>query len=187
MEIWGLHNTDQVPWMRVQGWGPSGRAISDGLFLLGFCVSLRIWEAVGESSPSLISVLSRAGEAEADDAGGQGETPASTVRAACPVDPRSSNGLDIHLHSPQRLPQLWTLDLKAQCEVWELRAGPPECRFYHERGAMGCSPQTPLQQGGISNQPFKTGSARPPTRPDHRGGAGRQAGPPGPGSTFDGG
>ncbi|KAM9757304.1 putative killer cell immunoglobulin-like receptor like protein KIR3DP1 isoform 2-T2 [Dama dama] len=41
--------------MRVQGaWGPSGQAISDGLFLLGFCVSLRIWTAVGEyDKPSL--------------------------------------------------------------------------------------------------------------------------------------
>ena len=59
---WGLHKTDQVPWIRVQGaWGPSGQAISDGVFLLGFCVSLRIWAAVGESSPSLLSVLSRAG------------------------------------------------------------------------------------------------------------------------------
>ena len=88
VEIGGLHTTDQVPWMRVQGaWG---QAISDGLFLLGFCLSLRIWAAVGESSPPLISVLSRAGGAEADDTGGQGETPASTVRAACPVDPRSS-------------------------------------------------------------------------------------------------
>ena len=107
--IGGLHTTDQVPWMRVQGaWGPSRKAISDGLFLLGFCVSLRIWAAVGESSPPLISVLSRAGRAEADDAGGQGETPVSTVRAACPVDPRASNGLDTHLHSPQRLAQLWT-------------------------------------------------------------------------------
>ena len=91
VEIGGLHSTDQVPSMRVQGaWGPSGQAISDELFLLGFCVSLRIWAAVGESSPSLISVLSRAGGAEADDTGGQGETPVSTVRATCPVNPRSS-------------------------------------------------------------------------------------------------
>ena len=89
VEIGGLHTTDQVPWMRVQGGGPSGQAISDGLFLLGFCVSLRIWAAVGQSSPSLISVLSRAGGAEADDTGGQGETPVSTVRAVCPVGPRS--------------------------------------------------------------------------------------------------
>ena len=48
-------------------WGPSGQAISDRLFLLGFCVSLRIWAAVGESSPSLISLLSRAVGADADD------------------------------------------------------------------------------------------------------------------------
>ena len=90
VEIRGLHTTDQVPWMRVQGaGGPSGQAISDGVFLLGFCVSLRIWAAVGESSPSLISVLSRAGGAEADDTEGQGETAVSTVRAVCPVDPRS--------------------------------------------------------------------------------------------------
>lgn len=35
--------------MRVQGaWGPSGQAISDMLFLLGLCVSLRIWAAVGK-------------------------------------------------------------------------------------------------------------------------------------------
>ncbi|KAM9757310.1 killer cell immunoglobulin-like receptor 2DL4 isoform 2-T2 [Dama dama] len=55
VEIGGLHTTDQLPWMRVQGaWGPSGQAISDGLFLLGFCVSLRIWAAVGEfEKPSL--------------------------------------------------------------------------------------------------------------------------------------
>ena len=71
VEIGGLHTTDQVPWMRVQGGGPSGQAISDGLFLLGFCVSLRIWAAVGESSPSLISLFSRAGGAEADDTGGR--------------------------------------------------------------------------------------------------------------------
>ena len=89
VEIGGLHTTDQVPWMRVQGGGPSGQAISDRLFLLGFYVSLRIWAAVGESSPPLISVLSRAGGAEADDTGGQGETPVSTVRAVCPVGPRS--------------------------------------------------------------------------------------------------
>ena len=77
--------------MRVQGaWGPSGQAISDRLFLLGFCVSLRIWAAVGESSPSLISLLSRAVGADADDTEGWGETPVSTVRAACPVDPKSS-------------------------------------------------------------------------------------------------
>ena len=107
VEIGGLHTTDQVPWMRVQGaGGPSGQAISDRLFLLGFCVSLRIWAAVGESSPPLVSVLSRAGGAEADDTGGQGETPVSTVKAACPVNPRSSIGFDTHLHSPQRLAQL---------------------------------------------------------------------------------
>ncbi|XDA83887.1 hypothetical protein R6Z07M_013740 [Ovis aries] len=35
--------------MRVQGaWGPSGQAISDMLFLLGLCVSLRTWAAVGK-------------------------------------------------------------------------------------------------------------------------------------------
>ncbi|XP_045019500.1 putative killer cell immunoglobulin-like receptor like protein KIR3DP1 isoform X4 [Bubalus bubalis] len=41
--------------MRVQRpWGPSGQAISDVVFLLGFCVSLRIWAAVGEyDKPSL--------------------------------------------------------------------------------------------------------------------------------------
>ena len=78
----GLHTTDQVPWMSVQGaWGPSGQAISDMLFLLGFCVSLKIWALVGESSPSLISLLSRAVGADADDTGGWGETP---------VYPRSS-------------------------------------------------------------------------------------------------
>ena len=72
VEMGGLHTTDQGPWMRVQGaWGPSGQAISDGLFLLGFCVSLRIWAAVGESSPSLISLFSRACGAEADDTGGR--------------------------------------------------------------------------------------------------------------------
>ena len=121
VEIWGLHTTDQVPWMRVQGaGGPSGQAISDGFFLLGFSVSLRIWATVGESSPSLISMLSRAGGAEADDTGGQGETPVSTVRATCPVDPRSSVGLNTHLHSPQKFARLWTLNLKGQCEVWKL-------------------------------------------------------------------
>ena len=77
--------------MKVQGaWGPSGQAISDRLFLLGFCVSLRIWAAVGESSPSLISLLSRAVGADADDTGGWGESPVDAVRAVCPVDPRSS-------------------------------------------------------------------------------------------------
>nr|XP_042088439.1 putative killer cell immunoglobulin-like receptor like protein KIR3DP1 isoform X3 [Ovis aries] len=41
--------------MRVPGmWGPSELAISDVLFLLGICVSLRIWAAVGEyEKPSL--------------------------------------------------------------------------------------------------------------------------------------
>nr|XP_042088433.1 putative killer cell immunoglobulin-like receptor like protein KIR3DP1 isoform X4 [Ovis aries] len=41
--------------MRVQRvWGPSGQAISDVFFLLGFCVSLRTWAAVGENDkPSL--------------------------------------------------------------------------------------------------------------------------------------
>ena len=50
--------------MRVQ------QAISDVLFLLGFCVSLRILAVVGESSLSLISLLSRAVGADADDTGG---------------------------------------------------------------------------------------------------------------------
>ena len=59
-------------------------------FLLGFCVSLRIWAAVGESSPSLISLLSRVVGADADDTGGWGESPVDAVRAMCPVDPRSS-------------------------------------------------------------------------------------------------
>ena len=53
-------------------------------------MSLRIWAAVGESPPSLISLLSRAFPADADDTGGWGELPVSTVRAPCPVDPRSS-------------------------------------------------------------------------------------------------
>ena len=77
--------------MRVQGtWDPSGQAISDRVFLLGFCVSLKIWALAGESSPSLISLLSRVVGADADDTGGGGETPVSTARAVCPVDPRSS-------------------------------------------------------------------------------------------------
>ena len=77
--------------MKVQGvWGPSGQAFSDMLFLLGFYVSLRNWAAVGESSPSLISLLSKVVGADADDTGGRGETPVSTARALCPVDPRSS-------------------------------------------------------------------------------------------------
>ena len=70
--------------------GAIGQAISDGVFLLGFCLSLRTWAAVGESFPSLISLLSKAVVADADDTWGWGETPVSTVRAACPVDPRSS-------------------------------------------------------------------------------------------------
>ena len=167
--------------MTVQGaWGPSGQAISDMLFFLGFCVSLRIWATVGESSPSLISLFNRAFGADADDTGGWGETPVSTVRAACPVDPGPPIGLDTHLHSPQRLAQLWTLDLKAQCEVWELEARPTVCHFYHERGARGCIPQTlPYKLApGTSNQPLTTGSAGPPARPDPREGSGHQAGPP---------
>ena len=77
--------------MRVPGmWGPSELAISDMVFLLGICVSLRIWAAVGESSPSIISLLNRAFLADADDTGGRGEPPVCTVRAACFVDPRSS-------------------------------------------------------------------------------------------------
>ncbi|KAM9757313.1 killer cell immunoglobulin-like receptor 2DS2 isoform 3-T3 [Dama dama] len=56
VETGGLHTTDQVPWMRVQGaWSPPGQAISDGLFLLGFCVSLRIWAAVGLFTKPAIS------------------------------------------------------------------------------------------------------------------------------------
>ena len=101
--------------MKVPGmWGPSELAISDVLFLLGICVSLRIWAAVGESSPSLISLLNRAFLADADDTGGRDELPVSRVRPTCPVDPSPHIGLDTHLHSPQRLAQLWTLDLKAQ-------------------------------------------------------------------------
>ena len=69
----GSRATDQVPWMRVQGtWDPSGQAISDRVFLLGFCMSLRIWAAVGESSLSLISLLSRAVGTDAEDTGGPG-------------------------------------------------------------------------------------------------------------------
>ena len=70
-------------------WGPSGQANSDVLFLLGFCVSLRIWAAVGESSPSLISLLSRAVGADVHDTGDRDETPVSTVRTIRPVDPKS--------------------------------------------------------------------------------------------------
>ena len=67
----------------VQGaWGPSEQAISDGVFLLGFCVSLRIRAAVGESSPSLISLLSRAVPADADDTGGR-ESPLSVQWEPC--------------------------------------------------------------------------------------------------------
>ena len=75
--------------------------------------------------------------------------------------PGPPTGLDSHLHSPQRLAQLWTLDLKAQCEVWELGARPTECHFYHERGARGCTSQTlPYKVAhGISNRPLTTGSA----------------------------
>ena len=133
-------------------WGPWGQAISDMVFLLGFCVSLRIWAAVGESSPSLISLLSRAVGADADD------TEAGVRPLWIPGPPV---GNDTHLHSPQRLPQLWTLDLKAQCEVWELGARPTECHFYHERGARGCTSQTlPYKVAhGISNRPLTTGSA----------------------------
>lgn len=60
--------------------------------------------------------------------------------------------------------QLWTLDLKAQCEVWELGAEHTECHFYQERGARGCSPQTlPYKVAhGISNWPLTTGSAGSP-------------------------
>ena len=45
---------------------------------------------MGESSPSLISLLSRVVGADADDTGGWGESPVNAVRAVCPVDPRSS-------------------------------------------------------------------------------------------------
>ena len=70
----GLHTTNQNPWMKMQGvWGPSGQAFSDMLYLLGFCV--RIWAAVGESSPSLISLLSNTVGADADYTEGWGETP----------------------------------------------------------------------------------------------------------------
>ncbi|XP_043293130.1 killer cell immunoglobulin-like receptor 2DS2 isoform X2 [Cervus canadensis] len=56
VEIGVLHTTDHVLWMRVQGaWGPSGQAISDRLFLLGFCVSLSIWAAVGVFTKPYIS------------------------------------------------------------------------------------------------------------------------------------
>ena len=65
--------------------------------------------------------------------------------------------LDTHLHSPQRLAQLWTLDLKAQCEVRELGAGPPECHFYHER-----------EQGAAAYRPpsNKVASPTSPSQPD---------------------
>ena len=96
-------------------------------------------------------------------------------------------GIDTHLHSPQRLAHLWTLDLKAHCEVWELGARPTGCHFYHERGASGSTPQTlPYKLApGISNWPLTTGSAGPPSRPDPREGSAHQAGPPGPCHTFD--
>ena len=81
----GLHTTDQVPWMRVQrACGPSGQAISDVLFLLGFCVSLRIWAAVGESSLSLISLLSRAVAVDPEDKGGLGWDPCQYSESCMP-------------------------------------------------------------------------------------------------------
>ena len=161
----GPRTTDQVPCMRVQRvCGPSGQAISDLFFLLGFCVSLRIWAAVGKSSPSLISLLSTAVGTDADDTGVRVELPVSTVRAVCPWIPGPPIGLDTHLHSPKRLAQYWTLDLKAQCEVGELGARPSECHFYHVRGARGCSPRTlPYKLAhGISSWALTTGSAGSP-------------------------
>jgi len=75
--------------MKVQGvWGPSGQAFSDMLFLLGFCV--RIWKAVGESSPSLISLLSKAVGADADDTEGRGETPCQYSESHLPCGYSSS-------------------------------------------------------------------------------------------------
>ena len=78
----------------------------------------------GWALPSLISLLSRAVGADADDPGGWRETPVSTVRAVCPVDPRSSYW---HWYSSSLSPEVspgLDLDLKAQCEVWELEVGP---------------------------------------------------------------
>ncbi|MXQ99014.1 hypothetical protein E5288_WYG021877 [Bos mutus] len=119
---------------------------------------------------------------------GAGVRPLSVQREPCVLwIPGPPIGLDSHLRSHQRLVQLWTLDLKARCEVWELGARPTECHFYHERGARGCSPQTLPHKlaPGISNWPLTTGSTEPPTRPDPREGSGHQAGPLGPCHTFD--
>ena len=125
--------------------------------------------------------------ADADDTGGRDELPVSRVRPTCPVDPSPHIGLDTHLHSPQRLAQLWTLDLKAQCEVWQLGAGPTECHFNYETGAIGCTPQIPLGQGDSwpLHPALTIGSPGAPTRADTREGSGHQAGPPGPSHTFD--
>ena len=181
-KLGGPRTTAQDPWMRVQGaWGPSGQAISDGDFLLGFCVSLRIWAAVGESSPSLISPLSRAVGADAEDTGGRGETRVGTVRAACPVDPRSSYWPCTHLHSPQWLAQLWTLDLKGHSKSSRRVLGPLSAIsiMRGEQEAARCRPLSNKVACVISNCPLTTGSAGVPARPDPREGAGHQAGPPG--------
>ena len=96
---------------------------------------------------------------------GAGVRPLSVQREPCVLwIPGPPIGLDSHLCSHQRLAQLWTLDLKAQCEVWELGARPTECHFYHERGASGCTSQTlPYKVAhGITNRPLTTGSAGRP-------------------------
>ena len=142
---------------------------------------------MGEFSPSLISLLSKAVVADADDTWGWGETPVSTVRAACPVDPRSSYWPCTHLHSPQWLAQLWTLDLKGHSESSGRVLGPLSA-ISVMRGEQEAAPRRPLSNKvacGISNCPLTTGSAGVPARPDPREGAGHQAGPPGPCHIFD--
>ena len=140
--------------MRVQGtWDPSGQAISEGLFLLGFCVILRIWAAVGESSPSLISLLSRAVGADAEDTGGLGLDPFEYSESHVPCGSQVSFDPDTHLHSPQRLAQVWTLDLKGQCKVCQLGAAPPSA-ISIMRGEQDAAPHRPLSYKvarGISN------------------------------------
>ena len=144
--------------------GAIGQAISDVLFLLGFCASLRTWAAVGESFPSLISLLSSAVVADADDTGGWGENLVSTVRAACPVEPRSSYWPWYSSSLSPEVSSGLTLDLKAHYEVWELGARPSEYHFNHEMGVRGCSPQTLHYKLAhcISSWPLTTGSAGSP-------------------------